>query len=122
MTSLATRENQIQTFVMVATGVTLAGLAWQFVAVVAAILVMAIAFRLVGITGTGDRKASTGMPAGADALVSAKHVAEYLSVSTDSVTELAREGKIPVAAKVGKQYRFRLSDVVAALSRQKHEG
>lgn len=48
-------------------------------------------------------------------LVTVDEVAEYLSVSTDFVYELARQGQIPVV-RIGRLVRFRLHEVEAVLA------
>lgn len=55
-------------------------------------------------------------------LITAQAVAEALDLSVDTVWKYTREKKIPFVKLGSKQYRYRLQDVVAALSGAVQEG
>jgi len=55
-------------------------------------------------------------------LITAQAVAEALNLSVDTVWKYTRENKIPFVKLGSKQYRYRLGDVVAALSGAVQEG
>lgn len=51
-------------------------------------------------------------PAGLSELLGVPQVAAYLGLHRVTVTEFAREGKLP-AFKVGREWRFRITDIEA---------
>lgn len=53
-----------------------------------------------------------------DRYISAKELGELLSVSSRVIAYWARRGLIPGAIKVGKEWRFRVSDVNNWLAKQ----
>jgi hypothetical protein len=58
----------------------------------------------------GTAKTSKPIP-----LLSATAIARETEISVPTILKYARAGKIPVAMQVGKVWRFRLPEVLAAL-------
>ena len=54
-----------------------------------------------------------------DRLLTAREVAEWLSVDEATVHKMARQGRLPVA-KIGRKYRFRKSDLEEWFDQQKN--
>ena len=54
-------------------------------------------------------------------MLSVKHVAELLDVSTPTVRRYAKSGEIPMPVRVGKFLRWRASDLLAYLDSKASE-
>ena len=69
-----------------------------------------------------DKTASNGnAPATQDAdaeLMTPSEVAERLSVSRVTVANYTKAGRIPYAVKIGRTFRYKIADVIAALNNE----